>query len=54
LDNIFADTAVKRCIVDPSPENTIAISAYQKAGFRRSAQQPDPKTVLMEVEREAE
>jgi len=54
LEDVFGRPAIKRCIVDPSPENTIAISAYQKAGFRRSAQQPDPKTVLMEVEREAE
>ena len=34
LDRIvFADPAVPRCIVDPYSQNTIAIRAYEKAGF---------------------
>lgn len=48
---VFADPAITRCIVDPSPENVVAIAAYQKAGFRRVAEQLDPKTLVMEVER---
>ena len=44
LDQIvFADPAVPRCIVDPDSRNTIAIRAYEKAGFSpmRTIMRPD-------------
>jgi RimJ/RimL family protein N-acetyltransferase len=31
---IFADPAVRRCYIDPVPENTRAIRVYEKVGFR--------------------
>jgi RimJ/RimL family protein N-acetyltransferase len=51
---VFSNPAITRCIVDPAPENTIAIAAYHKAGFRRARKQPDPNCVLMELNRERE
>jgi aminoglycoside 6'-N-acetyltransferase len=30
---VFADPATNLCIIDPEPANTIAIRAYEKAGF---------------------
>ncbi|HLW02671.1 MAG TPA: GNAT family N-acetyltransferase [Ktedonobacterales bacterium] len=31
---VFSDETVVSCIIGPEPENTIAIKAYEKAGFR--------------------
>jgi aminoglycoside 6'-N-acetyltransferase len=31
---VFSDARITRCIIDPHLENTIAIRAYAKAGFR--------------------
>jgi RimJ/RimL family protein N-acetyltransferase len=31
---IFADPAVRRCYIDPVPDNTRAIRVYEKVGFR--------------------
>ena len=33
-DVVFADRRNQTCVIDPEPENTIAIRAYEKAGFR--------------------
>ncbi len=33
-DYVFKDPAVSACIIDPLPENTAAIRAYAKSGFR--------------------
>jgi len=33
-DIVFADPAVKTCIIDPAVSNRVAIRAYEKAGFR--------------------
>jgi aminoglycoside 6'-N-acetyltransferase len=49
---VFSTPAIARCIVDPTPENAIAIAAYRKAGFSRARIQPDPKYVFMELNRE--
>lgn len=32
--HVFSDPSVPACIIDPLPENTAAIRAYEKAGFR--------------------
>ena len=32
----FREPGITSCIIDPEPSNKIAISAYQKAGFRYS------------------
>jgi hypothetical protein len=32
----FKESEITSCIIDPEPSNKIAISAYQKAGFRYS------------------
>jgi RimJ/RimL family protein N-acetyltransferase len=31
---VFADPAVRGCLIDPDPDNRIAIRAYEKVGFR--------------------
>lgn len=48
---VFSKPVITRCIVDPTPENAIAIAAYHKAGFRRARKQPDPKYIFMELSR---
>lgn len=40
-DVVFADPRVVTCIIDPEPENAIAIRCYEKAGFRFLRTVPD-------------
>lgn len=52
---LFADPAVTRVQVDPSPGNPRAIRAYEKAGFRAAGVQetPDGPALLMYRDRDA-
>ena len=54
---VFADPRITTCIIDPQPENTGAIRAYEKAGFRFLRVEPDDgegnAVTLMELRREA-
>jgi len=34
LREIVFDKGISRCVIDPEPENIIAIKAYRKAGFK--------------------
>ncbi|MEL6272362.1 MAG: GNAT family N-acetyltransferase, partial [Chloroflexota bacterium] len=34
--HIFSDATVPECIIDPLPDNTAAIRAYEKVGFRHA------------------
>ncbi len=52
---VFADARIQTCVIDPAPDNTIAIRAYEKAGFRHvktyySAAE-DAEVHLMRLER---
>ncbi len=49
-DHLFLNKSVKRIITDPAPENTRAIRAYEKAGFKilKNIVTPDGPAVLME------
>jgi RimJ/RimL family protein N-acetyltransferase len=53
---VFADAGTARCIIDPFPENRIAIRAYEKVGFRHLRTMLPPEHVdpcyLMVLERE--
>lgn len=55
-EHVFADARISRCIIDPHLDNTIAIRAYTKAGFRhvRNVQDDeDGRTLhLMELRRD--
>ena len=56
-DFVFADDRVGRCIIDPDERNTIAIRAYEKAGFHhlktvQVEDEPAP-SYLMELTRES-
>jgi RimJ/RimL family protein N-acetyltransferase len=31
---VFTDKRISRCVIDPDPENIIAVKAYRKAGFK--------------------
>lgn len=54
---VFADPRTSRVVIDPVPENAIAIRAYEKAGFRFVRACPDDgegsALYLMELTREA-
>ena len=39
---VFSDEAFVSCIIGPEPENTVAIKAYEKAGFRHLKTMPIP------------
>ncbi len=47
-EEVFSDPGVEVCIIGPEPENTAAIRAYEKAGFRFF------KTIQVPGEREPE
>ena len=53
---VFGDESTGRCIIDPFPDNAIAIRAYEKAGFRYLRTLLPPEHVdpcyLMVIERE--
>lgn len=53
---VFADPAVNTCVIDPAISNSIAIRAYEKAGFvwLKTLQVPGEKdlTYLMRLERD--
>lgn len=38
---VFSDPTITSCVIDPEPENHIAIRAYAKAGFRHVRTAPD-------------
>ena len=48
---LFEDPAVTKVQIDPAPDNTRAIRAFEKAGFRRVGivQTPDGQAMLMIV-----
>lgn len=52
---VFADPTVASCLIDPEPDNTIAIRAYAKAGFRYlktiEGEQPEERAYLMRLAR---
>jgi RimJ/RimL family protein N-acetyltransferase len=54
---VFADPAVRGCLIDPHPDNRIAIRAYEKVGFRhdRTIGPPQHRTpaYLMVLDRDA-
>lgn len=33
-DDVFSDPALTRCFIDPHPDNSVAIRAYTRVGFR--------------------
>lgn len=53
---VFADPRIRACVIDPVPENAVAIRAYEKAGFRFLRALPDDGEgnglYLMELRRE--
>ncbi len=53
---VFADSRVVSCIIGPEPENSVAIRAYEKAGFKylKTIQVPDEPQpeYLMRIARE--
>ncbi len=53
---IFANPAISCCVIDPEAENTIAIRAYARAGFRPLRAIPDDgdgaPVFLMELRRD--
>lgn len=53
LDQLFSNRNVEEVITDPDPQNTRAIRAYEKAGFKtlNTIQTPDGKALLMKVTR---
>jgi GNAT superfamily N-acetyltransferase len=55
-DVVFVDPRVTTCILDPEPENAIAIRCYEKAGFRFVRTAPDDgeghAAYLMELDRD--
>ena len=53
---IFTDPTIKKCFIDPEPNNKRAIRAYEKAGFTyvktvQMPDEPDP-SYLMEINKE--
>lgn len=50
---VFADERVAVCIIDPEPENTAAIRAYEKVGFRHfgTVETSGAKAYLMKISR---
>ncbi len=52
---IFSDPSMNRCFIDPHPDNSVAIHAYTRAGFRplRRVDPPPPEEpcLLMCIER---
>jgi aminoglycoside 6'-N-acetyltransferase len=52
---VFADPAITHCFIDPHPDNTVAIRAYARAGFRpiRRCDPPPPAEpcLLMRLDR---
>jgi RimJ/RimL family protein N-acetyltransferase len=46
---VFSDESIDVCIIDPNPENTAAIRAYEKVGFEhfKSAQTSEGPVYLM-------
>lgn len=51
---VFADGSVRVCIIDPEPENTAAIRAYRKVGFRhfKTANTSEGPAYLMKLPKE--
>lgn len=54
---VFADPSMTTCVIDPEPENRIAIRAYEKTGFHytHTAWNPEDKVraYMMLIRREA-
>lgn len=54
---VFADPRITGCVIDPVPDNTIAIRAYEKVGFRFLRALPEDgegnALYLMDLRREA-
>jgi RimJ/RimL family protein N-acetyltransferase len=50
---VFADESISVCIIDPEPENTAAIRAYEKVGFEyfKSADTSEGPVHLMTLSR---
>ena len=52
---VFSDPALLRCFIDPHPDNSVAVRAYTRAGFRplRRVDPPPPAEpcLLMSIER---
>jgi len=53
VDRLFADPAVTKVQIDPSPKNARAIRSFEKAGFRSVGEvdTPDGRALLMIVTR---
>jgi RimJ/RimL family protein N-acetyltransferase len=54
---VFVDPSITHCLIDPHPDNTVAIRAYQRVGFRIIRHLDDDGSgtpcVLLRIEREA-
>lgn len=52
---VFADPLITHCLIDPHPENTVAIRAYERAGFHHVRQLDDDGSgtpcVVLRIER---
>ncbi len=49
--HIFSDASTKRCVVDPSPDNTSAIRAYEKAGFTADRTRSSATVLVLTLDR---
>ena len=54
---VFADPAVTHCLIDPHPDNVVALRAYERAGFRHLRRVADDGSgnpcVVLRIERAA-
>jgi RimJ/RimL family protein N-acetyltransferase len=53
-ETVFADESIGACIIDPDPENTAAIRAYEKVGFEyfKTAETSEGRLHLMKISRQ--
>lgn len=51
VEKLFADATIKKIVVDPKPDNFIAINCYKNAGFKEAEliTTPDGPALLMYI-----